>query len=396
MVSAHSTDINMPPLRLCRIVTTPYTFVTLLPTQLQAIIEAGIDLTIVSSPGVELQTLTQTMPVHNVAISMVRQPHPLADVKSLIALVRFLRREKFDIVHSSTPKAGLLTAIAGWLVGTPARLHTYTGQVWVERQGPMRHFLRWTDWLIGRLNIHLYADSNSQRDLLIRERIVPQHKIRVIANGSISGVDLTRFDPHRHAASRAATRRQLHIPDSAVVIVFVGRVTKDKGINELIEAFRNLRLRHDNIWLLLVGPFEPENDPLAMKTMTEIKSNPCIRAVGHIPQPEVYLAASDIFCLPSYREGFGSVVIEAGAMNLPTVATTVPGLVDAMVDGETGLLVAPKNINALVNALEEMITSPEMRQRLGQAARARAVSKFDSQIVNQAVVDEYFRLTRLK
>ena len=181
-------------------------------------------------------------------------------------------------------------------------------------------------------------------------------------------------------ASRAATRRQLHIPDSAVVIVFVGRVTKDKGINELIEAFRNLRLRHDNIWLLLVGPFEPENDPLAMKTMTEIKSNPCIRAVGHIPQPEVYLAASDIFCLPSYREGFGSVVIEAGAMNLPTVATAVPGLVDAMVDGETGLLVAPKNINAPVNALEEMIT----HQRCGSdwdKARARAVSKLTRKLL---------------
>ncbi|MBI4847502.1 MAG: glycosyltransferase family 4 protein [Nitrospirae bacterium] len=382
----------MPPLRLCRIVTTPYTFATLLPTQLRAIIEAGIDLTIVSSPGVELQKLTQAMSVRNVIISMVRQPHPLTDIKSLITLIRFLRREKFDIIHSSTPKAGLLTAIAGWLVGIPIRIHTYTGQVWVERQGLMRLFLRWTDWLVGRLNTHLYADSNSQRDLLIRERIVPQHKIRVIADGSISGVDLTRFDPNRHAASRAATRRQLHIPDSAVVIIFVGRLTKDKGINELIDAFRNLRLRYDNIWLLLIGPFEPENDPLTTETMMEIKSNPCICAVGHVPLPEVYLAASDIFCLPSYREGFGSVVIEAGAMHLPAVATAVVGVVDAVVNNETGLLVPPKDVESLAEALSQLICSSELRNKLGQAAYVRSVSKFDDVRVNREVVNEYFRI----
>jgi len=384
------------PLHLCRIVTVPFTFITLLPAQLRTIIDSEIDLTLVSSPGEELEVIKSQLGVRGVGIPMTRQPDPIRDLRSLIALTKFFRREKFDIVHSSTPKAGLLTAIAGRLAGVPIRIHTYTGQIWMEMREPMRLLMRGIDWSIAALNTHTYADSFSQRVLLVREKLVPPNKIDVIADGSISGVDLSRFDPQVHAASRAEIRRQLNIPQLARVIIFVGRVTKDKGINELIAAFHHLHGRYDNIHLLLVGPFEPERDPLPIETLNATSSHSNVHSIGFISQPELYLAASDIFCLPSYREGFGSVAIEAGAMNLPSVATTVTGLVDAIVDGETGLLVPPKNVEALVKALETMIVSPEMRQRMGAAARARAVNKFDAKIVNQTVVNEYFRLMRQK
>lgn len=384
------------PLRLCRLVTIPSTFVVLLPSQLKMIHESGIEITLVSSPGVELEAIQGRLGVRSVGIPMTRQPSPINDLKSLIALTKFFQRNKFDIVHSSTPKAGLLTAIAGWLAGVPIRIHTYTGQIWIEMTGLARILMRWIDWLIGTLSTHTYADSFSQRDLLIKEGLIAPHKIDVIANGSISGVDLVRFDPQVYVTSRSEIRRQLHIPDGALIIVFVGRVNRDKGVNELVAAFRRLREQHDDLHLLLVGPFETDRTPLLAETLDEILSNVNIHVVGFTRKPELYLAASDIFCLPSYREGFGSVAIEAGVMSLPSVVTAVIGLVDAIVDNETGLIVPPKNIKALVNALEQMIMSSDLRQRMGQAARVRALNKYDAKIVNQAMVNEYFWLMRHK
>lgn len=379
-------------LRLCRLATIPFTFITLLPAQLRIIIDSGIDLTLVSSSGDDLDSILRDLLVRGAAIPMARQPSPLQDLRSLIILTKFFRREKFDIVHSSTLKAGLLTALAGWFANIPIRIHTYTGQIWVEMEGPMRFLMRGIDCLIGALNTHTYADSFSQRELLIREKIIAPNKIRVIANGSLSGVDLKRFDPKRLAPYRADIRRQLGAADSAVVIVFVGRVTRDKGVVELIDAFENLRHSYHDLHLILVGPFEVERDPLPPRTIQMLSGGVNIHSVGFTPQPELYLASADIFCLPSYREGFGSAAIEAGAMNLPVVATTVTGLVDAIVDGETGLLVPPKNVEALTHALDALAASPEMRQRMGRAARTRAIDLFDANTVNRAVVNEYFKL----
>jgi glycosyltransferase involved in cell wall biosynthesis len=191
---------------------------------------------------------------------------------------------------------------------------------------------------------------------------------------------------------RADIRRRLGVADSDIVIVFVGRVTRDKGIVELLYAFEILRYQHQDIHLVLVGPSEIERDLMPAKILKMLSENDRIHLVGFVANPETYLAAADIFCLPSYREGFGSAAIEAGAMNLPSVATSVTGLVDAVVDGETGLLVPPKNVEALSRALDVLAASPEMRRRMGGAARARAIRLFDAKVVNRAVADEYINL----
>jgi glycosyltransferase involved in cell wall biosynthesis len=382
----------MPRLRLCRIVTIPYTFTTLLPEQLRVIRDSDIDVMLASSSGSDLDMIARNLSLQSTPIDMARTPSPIRDLKSLIALIKIFQREKFDIVHSSTLKAGLLAALAGWLTGVPVRIHTYTGQIWVEMKNPMRLFMRGVDQLIGLLNTQVYADSFSQRDLLVRERIVEPNKIKVIANGSLSGVDLHRFNPDRLTSYRADIRRRLGVADSDIVIVFVGRVTRDKGIVELLYAFEILRYQHQDIHLVLVGPSEIERDLMPAKILKMLSENDRIHLVGFVANPETYLAAADIFCLPSYREGFGSAAIEAGAMNLPSVATSVTGLVDAVVDGETGLLVPPKHVEALSRALDVLAASPEMRRRMGGAARARAIRLFDAKVVNRAVADEYINL----
>jgi glycosyltransferase involved in cell wall biosynthesis len=250
------------PVRLCRIATVPVHITMLLRRQLRDIVQAGLDVTVVSSPGPVLDEIAASLGIRCYSIPMMRSPHPGRDLISLSRLIRFLRFERFDIVHSSSPKAGLLAALAGSLVRVPVRIHTFTGQPWVERSGIVRWAARESDRLIARLDTHTYADSDSQRNFLIAEGLVEANKISVLGAGSISGVDLQRFNLVSKPARREAIRKRLDIPETSLVIAFVGRVTKDKGIVELIAAMRDLWKRHDDLHLLLVGQFEPERDPL--------------------------------------------------------------------------------------------------------------------------------------
>ncbi len=381
-------------MRICRIVTVPFTFATLLYDQLKYIAQQGIELTLISSPGEILDEIGTSLHLRYRPVEMARAPAPWRDFLSLLALVRLFRRKRFDIVHSSTPKAGLLTALAGALARVPVRMHTFTGQVWVGMGGVSRAMMRGCDWLIGHLNTQCYADSQSQRDFLVKERLVSPSRISVLGAGSISGVDLGRFDPSSFKGERrAAQRRDLKVSEKSLVILFVGRLTKDKGICELISTFQMLQVDREDVELVLVGPFEPDRDPLPEETVRELSQNPRIHAVGFSREPEKYMGIADLFCLPSYREGFGSVVIEAAAMGVPAVVSRVVGLVDAVVDRETGLLVPPKDPEALRRALTEMLSEPATRHRMGRAARERAMRDFDAQIVNRRLVEEYERLT---
>jgi glycosyltransferase involved in cell wall biosynthesis len=381
-------------IRVCRIVTIPITFATLLREQIRCIVDAGIDLTLVSSPGAQFDEVCESARARGYPIPIAREPAPVRDLMSLAALTNLFRREHFDIVHSSTPKAGLLTALAGAVVRSPIRMHTFTGQAWMELHRPLRGIVRFFDSVIGHLDTDLYADSHSQRDFLIAEGLVDPDKIHVLGRGSISGVDLRRYDQEHLIGSRTTQRQQLGIAENALVIVFVGRVNKDKGIVELVDAFRLIQREYQNLHLLLAGPFEPEHDPLPVQTLTQISTSPFIHAVGFTPNPEEYLAAADIFCLPSYREGFGSVAIEAGASRLPSVVTRVTGLVDAVVEGETGLFVQPKDVESLVRALRKLIESPDLREQMGRAAHERVNKYFDATLINQLMANEYLDLAK--
>lgn len=396
MTSEPRTAFASRRLKLCRIVTVPQTFQTLLKEQLRCTVAHDIDLTLLCSPGPEFADVVRDIGASAAAtIPIARQPAPFADLRSLFKVARFLSRQRFDIVHSSTPKAGLLAAIAGKLARVPLRLHTYTGQPWVELTGLRRRIPRACDRLTATLTTHCFADSPSQREFLIAEGLVAARKISVIGPGSISGVDLGRFSRAVWGGETAQqTRRELGIPPEALVVVFVGRVTKDKGVVELMEAFGLLAKANPAAHLLIVGPFEPERDPLPAETLRQLKTDPRVHCAGFSTTPEKYLAAADIFCLPSYREGFGSVVIEAAAMELPAVVTRITGLVDTVVAGETGLVVPAKNAGELAQALATLAAAEPLRRTLGAAACRRVKEQFDAKVINEAVVAEYFRLAK--
>jgi len=303
-------------------------------------------------------------------------------------------KHKFDLVHSTTPKAGLLAAICGWIARVPVRVHTFTGQQWVTMSGPLRWISRWSDWLIGKLNTRVYADSTSQRQYLIDQHIVNPDSIGVIGSGSLAGVDVNRFNRGRFSQIECTNLRvELGVETGSVVIVFIGRITQEKGIHELIEACKRLRNEKLKLSLILIGPMDRELDGSrgTGDGSSEMFGSrlPWIHIVGYSDTPERYLAASDIMALPSYREGFGTVVIEAAAMGVPTVGTSITGLSDAIVNEVTGLMVPPRDTGALTDALRRLVVDPELRDRLGTSARRRCLQLFDSNLVNLKLVEEY-------
>lgn len=394
MIKEHNTA-SPPSLKLCRIVTVPFTFQTALHEQLQVILSENIALSLVASPGPGLDglRLDGNFDIHPVPMS--RQISPFADLRALYRLIRLFRTERFDIVHSGTPKAGLLAALAGFIARVPVRMHTYTGQVWVELDGWKRAVSRRSDWVVARLNTHTYADGHSQRQFLLKENICPSGKISVHGAGSIAGVNLARFNAERWAGDCAAlTRRELGIAPDASVILFVGRITRDKGIGELIAAFKGIQEVVPGVELVLAGNIEQVREPLPELVIDELAHNPRIHSVGFTPTPEKYMGMADVICLPSYREGFASVIIEAAAMGLPAVTTDIVGLVDTVEDGETGILVPAKNHQALRDALCRLLQDKSRRLRMGQEARQRAVKLFDARSINRMVIDEYFRVSR--
>lgn len=375
-------------MRILRVATVPFFVLHHLEGQIRALVAAGHEVTVVTSPGEGFERIAALGVARVVAVEIPRQISPIADLIALAKLVRVIRAVKPDLVHTHTPKAGLLGALAGRACRVPVRLHTFTGQAWAERAGFVRWASRLADRIVIALNTRCYADSASQRDFLIAEGIAPPARLQVLGAGSLGGVDLQRFDAARLAPAAAAARARLGIAATDRVIVFIGRVTRDKGIVELVAAFRALQ----GAVLVLVGPFEPDRDPLPEDTRREIERNPAIRAIGYDATPEAYLAFADLLCLPSYREGFGNVVIEAAALGVPCVGTRIVGLTDAVVDGETGVLVPPKDATALGTALASLLTDDTRRRALGEAAQRRVRALFDAAEMNARLLKEYAAL----
>ena len=382
-------------IRIARISTVPFFVVAQLKNQIRMLGQSGARVIVVASNEPELALLEGLDGVTCVPINIMRSISPLRDVVSLVRLFLFFKREKIQIAHSTTPKAGLLMAIAAWWARVPVRLHTFTGQPWVSMHGVKRWVARASDKLIGVLDTRCYADSNSQREFLIAQGIMPADKLAVVGSGSLAGVDVQRFDLNQFSATqRASTREALGIPADAPILLFVGRITVDKGVRELLRAFETLKAASYDAHLVFVGRFDDESGVAGVIKPDDIQRLPDAHLVGHTETPEAYLAVADILCLPSYREGFGTVVIEAAAMGVPTVGTNIYGLSDAVVQGETGLLVPPHDADQLANAFEALLDDRELRSRMGEAAKRRALTLFDARMLNQQLAEEYCKLLR--
>lgn len=321
-----------------------------------------------------------------IPLSIERKPSPWRDLFALIQEVIIFRRERFDLIHSITPKAGLLSMLAGRIAGVPNRIHTFTGQVWATKRGWKRSVLKLFDKLIVLFATHVLLDSPSQRDFLISEGILSQEKGIVIGHGSICGVDAHRFCPD--AKIRETVRTELSISSEQSIILYLGRLNREKGILDLAAAFADIASKRSDVVLVLVGSEEDVSFERVQQICGE-EHRERVHRVSFTPNPERYMVAADIFCLPSYREGFGQVIIEAGASGVPTVASRIYGITDAVDDGKTGLLFPPGDIAALTQALLGLIENQELRQRMGELARKRAIEFFSNEMFTAELLRLY-------
>ena len=373
--------------RICFVVSSALTIRAFLCSHIAALSET-FDVSVVANaaPGT---FAAETLPAELFSVPIERRISLLRDLRALVYLVGIFSRSRFNVVHSVTPKAGLLAMTAAYFARVPVRIHIFTGQVWATRRGPARVMLRAIDRLIASLATHVLVDSHSQREFLIANRVVAPAKSAVLAEGSICGVDVGRFRPD--GTARRRVRAALAVPDEAVLFLYLGRLSRDKGVVDLARAFAALAKRHASAHLLVVGP-----DEEGLMQRVEALRAGCrerFHRFDFTDRPEECMAAADVFCLPSYREGFGQVAVEASAAELPVIASRIYGVTDAVVEGETGLLHAPGDVEALTERMRTLIEHPEMRRSLGSAGRARVVRAFSAERVTRALLDYYSVVT---
>jgi glycosyltransferase involved in cell wall biosynthesis len=349
---------------------------------------------VASSPGAGLMEfgMREGIAVH--AVNMTRTITPLRDLVTLYHLWRLFRRSRPTVVDAHTPKGGLLGMTAAWLARVPVRVYHVHGLPVLTASWVRRVLLRWSDRVAGQVSHRVICVSHSIHQAALDERLFPAGKARVLARGTINGVDsAVRFNPA--VVGREAgpgVRAALGIPAQARVLGFVGRVVCFKGVVELAGAWRGLRERYPDMHLLIVGPFESK-DPIPAEIKEELAHDPRVHLVaGWVEDTRPYYAALDVLALPSHREGFPYALLEAASMQLPVVATTVPGCVDAVVDGVTGALVRPFDARALADAVAVYMDDPGLRQEHGRAGRERVAREFGQQAVWEALLAEYREL----
>ena len=311
------------------------------------------------------------------------------DIRTVWQLKKYFKKMKFDAVHSVTPKAGLTTALAGKLAGIKHRTHIFTGQVWATRSGLMRGILKSIDKIIAKCDNHILVDGKSQRAFLEQEGVLKKGKAEVFCNGSIAGVNSERFIPN--AVARKDEREKIGIKDGMLTYTFLGRLNRDKGIGELYEAYNRIAAENDDVFLLLVG-FDEEGYIAKLKDYKNIQEGKNFHFYGSTSTPEKVLNAGDVFVLPTYREGFGSSVLEAACIGLPCISSDAYGVLDAYVDGETGLQCKVGDVESLYQCMKKIHDNPEMRISMGKKSRGRALSDFNVKPISEEWLKFYHRL----
>lgn len=341
---------------------------------------------VLSSPGEEWAMLDKYGDaVKRLEVPMERHISPLRDLRSLWRLVRVFRRERPDMVHSMTPKAGLLCMLAAWITRVPVRVHMFTGLVFPTATGVKRRILMATDRLTCACATHVLPEGEGvKRDLL--NNGITRKPIKVLGYGNCRGIDLDRFDPTLSEVQAEAAK--LRKPE-VFTFIAIGRLVGDKGINELVAAFSCLNRELPATRLILVGPQEKELDPLSPATLSEIESNPAIEAVGNQADVRPWLIAADCHVLASYREGFPNVVIEAGAMGLPQIVTDINGANEIIINGRNGVIVPPKNADAIHASMSRMATDPAFRSVLAANARPLIASRYEQSYVRRCLKEYY-------
>ncbi|QOW11968.1 glycosyltransferase family 4 protein [Kaistella flava (ex Peng et al. 2021)] len=362
------------------------------------------DVTAISADEKELKRIATKYGVKNHHIEMTRTISPLDDLKAVWKLYRFLKKEKPELVHSHTPKAGIVGMMAAFLAGVPNRFHTVAGLPLLEATGTKRKVLNFVEKLTYSFATKVYPNSFGLNEIIIQEGFCQLEKLKVIGKGSSNGINTSYFDKTLFSESaNQSLKEQLKIEADDFVFIFVGRLVGDKGINELIAAFKTLTSTalsdHLNLnlnlnrKLLLVGPYEQELDALKTDTLQEIEQNSNIISVGFQPDVRAYFAIANALVFPSYREGFPNVVLQAGAMGLPSIVSNINGCNEIIKDHQNGLIVPVKNTEALAEAMRDLVDDEILYQSLQHQSRKRIMENYEQEVVWQALLAEYKKVT---
>lgn len=381
--------MTQPQKKLIRITTIPLSLEKLLEGQLRYM-NQFYKVTAISAEKERLEKLGVTEGVKTYSVALTRKITPLQDVKAVYKLYRFFKKEKPFIVHTHTPKAGIVGMMAAWLASVPHRLHTVAGLPLMEAQGVKRTVLNTVEKATYYFATKIYPNSQGLKTFIEKEHFTKPAKLKIIGAGSSNGIDTTYFDPEKYNSTKdQETRAAWNIAPTAFVFLFVGRLVADKGINELVAAFSKLSKLHENCTLLLVGPLENELDPLLPITLQHIAAHPNIITTGYQQDVRPFFAMSNALVFPSYREGFPNVVLQAGAMGLPSIVSDINGCNEIITQGENGLIIPKKDEEALREAMQKLLTNTALQENLRSQARKSITTRFDRKKMWEAIYQEY-------
>jgi glycosyltransferase involved in cell wall biosynthesis len=377
-------------IKLLRISTVPHSLYLLLRGQIKYMSEHGFEVFMASSTDSSVPLLEKQEGARHYDIPLSRKLSVFSDLKALYHTIKLIKKIRPDIVHTHSPKAGIVGMLAARLCNVKLKIHTVAGLPLIEASGAKRKLLvevekltyKFADWVL----------PNSQEQLaFIKKNIYNGNKLTIVGKGSSNGIDLDYFSKTPdHLAHRDELRNHYQIEQDDLVLTFVGRLANYKGVNELVAAFKNLSMRHANIKLLLVGPFEDLN-PLSAETLKEIESNNAIITTGHLEDIRPCLNITDIFVFPSYREGFPQSLMQACAYELPCVATDINGCNEIIFDNVNGFLIKVKDVEDLEQKCEILINDEQLRQKFGSNSKAYLTENFEQKLMWGKIRDFYLK-----
>jgi len=376
--------------KLVRITSIPMSLKHLIKGQMAFMSENGFDVIMISSDGKELKDVIENEKCRHFIIPLTRKITILKDLKATYNLYKLIRKEKPDIVHTHTPKAGIIGMLSSYFARVPIRLHTVAGLPLMEARGVKRFVLNFVEKLTYKCSTKVYPNSFGLKKIILNHRFISENKIKVIGNGSSNGIDTSYFDPELFSIEEnTVLKTNLGIKKTDFVFIFVGRIVSDKGINELVEAFDKMCLVEENIKLLLVGPIEDELDPLQKKTKLLINNNDKIILVGYQNDVRPYFSISNCLVFPSYREGFPNVIMQAGAMKLPSIVSDINGCNEIIKNNINGLVIKLKCVDAIYDAMIKITSDKSLFNKLRLNSRDSIKIKYEREVYWGLLLKEY-------
>lgn len=375
-------------IKILRITTSPEALSVLLRDQLK-FMNNFFEVVGISSPGKKLKNVNLNEKIRVIPLKMERQISILKDIRSLILMIKIIKKENPTIVHSHTPKAGFISMLASKICNVPHRLHTVAGLPLMVKKGIHKKILLWAEWLTYRCATKVYPNSNGLKKYILKHIKIDKKKIKVIWKGSSNGININYFKVSKYLINLANNFKKKKNIQNKFIFIFVGRIVKDKGIEELIEAFVSLNKKIANIRLIVVGEEEKKLDPISNKVKYLLKKNKNIIKINYQTDIRKYLCASDCLVLPSYREGFPNVVLQASSMKLPSIVSNINGCNEIVKQNVNGLLVNAKNTSELYNAMKKMVLNKKFYDNLKKSTRKRVMKNFNQEFFFKKVLQNY-------